>query len=114
MYFSQKFLELKQNLNVIGLNESIKIAVGDVIKIFYSFKGANFYFEGFCYFIKRKSYILPDTGVRLISKIKGYMISFTFSFFYNLIFFNEKIDFKKSKSIFKSATVNKYKNIFIF
>lgn len=112
-YFSNKFLDLKKNCNVVGLNESIKIAVGDVIKIFYSLKGSNFYFEGFCYYLKRKSYMLPDTGVRLIAKIKGYIITFTFSFFYNLIFFNEKIDFKKSKSNFRSATVIKYKNTFI-
>lgn len=114
MYFSKKFLEIKKNISVVGLNTGVKIAVGDVIKIFYSLKGANFYFEGFCYYIKRKSFLLPDTGIRLIAKIKGYMVTFIFSFFYNLIFYNEKVDYKKAKSTFRSATVIKYKNVYIF
>ena len=112
-YFSNQFIDFENNNNVKGMNKCFKIAVGDVIKIFYALKGSNFYFEGFCYYLKRKSYLLPDTGVRLIAKIKGYMVTFTFSFFYNLMFFNEKIDFKKSKSSFRSSTVIKYKNSFI-
>ena len=63
LYFSLNFSELKGSNFVFGLTDVFKIAVGDVIKIFYSLKGSNFFFEGFCFYLKRKSYLLPDTGI---------------------------------------------------
>jgi len=47
----------------------------------------------------------------LINKVKGVIIAFGFSFFYNLIFAFEKIDFKKSRFKFRAAKVMKFKNI---
>lgn len=113
-YFINNYIDFEKNINVVGLNKCFKIAVGDVIKIYYFLKGSNFYFEGFCYYLKRKSYLLPDTGIKLVTKLKGYMVTFTFSFFYNLMFFNEKIDYKKSRSNFRSSTVINYRNRAIF
>jgi hypothetical protein len=107
-------ISLKDNSSVLGIKTSFKVIVGDVIKVFYSKKGFNFFFEGFCFIVRKKAFLLPDTSLHLINKIGNAIISFTFSFFYNLIFSFEKIDFKKSKNRFRGSKVTKYKQNKIF
>lgn len=111
-YFNKYFLEKEQIEGKIkGLYPMAKPIVGEVLKIFFSKKGSNYFFEGFCYSIKRKNFEKSDACLKLINKIKGSFISFSFSFFYNLVFSFEKVDFKKNKKRFRSAKVFFYKQI---
>lgn len=112
-YFSKVKLTSENNtfMNVTGLFSLSKPLVGDVLKVYFSKKGSYFFFEGFCFNVSFKNFKLPDTGIKLINKIKGSIICFTFSFFYNLIFSFEKINYKKSKTRFRRAKVTKFKNI---
>jgi hypothetical protein len=104
-FFKEKDIVNYKNDNVIlGFNS----------RVFYSKKGFNFFFEGFCFITRQKAFFLPDTSLHLINKIGSYMISVTFSFFYNLIFSFEKLDFKKSKNRFRTAKITKYKRKNIF
>jgi len=79
--------------------------VGDVLKIFFSKKGSFYYFEGLCFSIQRKSFLLPDSSLLIVNKIKGSIIRFFFSYFYNLIFNLRFSDYKKKKKIVKSSKI---------
>jgi len=110
IYFIKSFIkEEKENKKIKGLFSISKPIVGEVLKVFFSKKGSTYFFEGFCYSIKRKNYEKADTCFKLINKIKSFFIIFSFSFFYNLVFSFEKIDFKKAKKKFRSAKVTFYK-----
>jgi len=111
--YNDDFLDDKRSI-VLGLNNSFPIKVGDVIKIFYSKKGSSFFFEGFCFAVSKRSYLNPDSSFHLISKLGSSIVSFIFSFFYNLVFSFEKIDFKKSKVRYRFARINKFKNTDIY
>jgi len=113
-YFSDNNLVVDNLVcDIKGLNAIAKPLVGDVLKVFFSKKGSYFVFEGFCYSTLRKNFCVPDSGLKLINKIKGFIVSFIFSFFYNLIFSFEKINFKKSKYSFRSSKVTKFRTIII-
>jgi hypothetical protein len=79
--------------------------IGDVLKIFFSKRGSFYYFEGLCYSVQRKSFLLPDSSLFLINKIKGSIISFFFSYFYNLIFSVRFSDYKKKRRMPRSAKI---------
>lgn len=104
MYFlKRKFKSIaKKNNYVLGLS-FYKPKSGDVLKFFFSQKGAAFFFEGLCYKIFRQGFFLPDVSLFLVNKIQGVSVSFVFSFFYNLIFSYEIVSFKKKKKFFRSS-----------
>lgn len=70
---------------------------GDVLTVFFSKKGSFFFFEGLCYKVKRKSFLLPDSSFALVNKIKGFVVCYFFSFFYNLTFSLRFSFYKKKK-----------------
>ena len=70
---------------------------GDVLTVFFSKKGSFFFFEGLCYKVKRKSFLLPDSSFALVNKVKGSIVCYFFSFFYNLTFSLRFSFYKKKK-----------------
>ena len=104
MYFLKRNLAFRNKKKIIikGLF-FYKPKVGDVLKFFFSQKGAAFFFEGLCYKIYREGFFLPDVSLFLVNKLQGVNISFIFSFFYNLIFSYEIVSFKKKKRFFRSS-----------
>jgi len=72
--------------------------------LFFFFKGGSaFFFEGLCFRIRSKSFLLPDSSFSLINKLKGSVICYTFSFFYNLIF-SLRFSFYKKKKFFRKTS----------
>lgn len=96
---------------VFGYSKILKPLIGDVLKIYFSKKGSYYFFEGFCYSIYKKSFLKFDTGIKLISKYKNVFIFFNISFFANLIFSFEKVDFKKMKIKFTRSKITSYKKL---
>jgi hypothetical protein len=87
--------------------------VGDVLRIFFSKAGSFFSFEGLCFSIFSKNFLCFDSTLDLICKLKGIYIYITFSFFANLIFAFEKIDYKKANIKLKRAKINVYKSLIL-
>jgi len=56
----------------------------------------------------------PDCSFHLINKVGSTIITYIFSFFYNLVFSFEKIDYKKSKLRYRPARLYKFKKFVIF
>ena len=98
---------------ILGLKNSLRINVGDMIKIFYSKRGSSFFFEGFCFSINKRSFLDPDCSFHLVNKLGSSVVSFIFSFFYNLVFSFEKVDFKKSKKRYRFSRIIKFRNLLI-
>jgi hypothetical protein len=71
--------------------------VGDVLTVFFSKRGSFFFFEGLCYSIKRKSFLLPDSSFSLVNKIKNSVVCYFFSFFYNILFLLSFLFLKRRK-----------------
>lgn len=89
--------------SVKGLDFLYLPRVGDVLKVFFSKKGSSFFFEGLCFKVIRKKFLLPDSSFSIINKMKGSSIAFSFSLFYNLIFALDFSFFKKKLFKFKKA-----------
>lgn len=99
-YFEERkyaFLKKPISFSVPGFASVIIPKAGDVLTVFFSKKGSFFFFEGLCYKVKRKSFLLPDSAFALVNKIKGIIVCYFFSFFYNLIFSLRFSFFKKKK-----------------
>jgi len=90
--------EIKDNV-ILGLSSFNLPRVGDVLKFFFSKRGSFYFFEGLCFSVQRKSFLLPDSSFSLINRIKGSTICFFFSFFYNLLFSVRFFDYKKKRKI---------------
>lgn len=96
---------------ISGFKNLLKPFVGDVLKIFFSRKGAYYFFEGFCFSLTRKNFLSFDSAISLVYKVKGMFITIGFSFFANLLFAYEKVDFKRFYFQIKRAKLNTYKTI---
>lgn len=112
-YFSNSlFSSIEKNNNFLkGFSFLDKPMVGDVLKVYFSKKGYYYFFEGFCFSIKKKQFLNYNATISLINKLKGVYIFFFISFFINLIFSFEKLDFKKIKLSFRRAKVTSIKKI---
>jgi hypothetical protein len=110
--YTDESLNVESSL-ILGLKNSLRIKVGDMIKIFYSKKGSSFFFEGFCFAIHKRSYLNPDCSFHLINKMGSSIVSFVFSFFYNLVFSFEKVDFKKARTRYRFSRIIKFRKMFI-
>lgn len=96
---------------ILGFNFLLKPFVGDVLKIFFSKKGAYYFFEGFCYSLTKKKFLSFDSAINLVYKVKGIFITIIFSFFANLLFAYEKVDFKRFFFFLKRAKLNTFKTL---
>jgi hypothetical protein len=104
-YFGKKTIKSFHKKKIVGISFLYMPSVGDVLKIFFSKKGSFYYFEGLCFSIKRKSFLVPDSSLSVVNKIKGSVINFFFSYFYNLIFSLKFSDFKRKKKIGKGSKI---------
>lgn len=91
------FLRKPQLFSIKGLSPVFFPKAGDVLTVFFSKKGSFFFFEGLCYKVKRKSFMLPDSSFALVNKLKGSIVCYFFSFFYNLAFSLRFSFYKKKK-----------------
>lgn len=105
--------ELNRSSLITGFKNLLKPFVGDVLKIFFSRKGAYYFFEGFCFSLTKKKFLSFDSTLSLVYKLKGMFIIIGFSFFANLLFAYEKVDFKRFYFHIKRAKLNKYKTIYL-
>lgn len=94
-----------------GFNRLLKPFVGDVLKFFFSRKGAYYFFEGFCFSLTKKKFLSFDSAISLVYKVKGIFITIIFSFFANLLFAYEKVDFKRFFFFLKRAKLNTFKSL---
>jgi hypothetical protein len=109
---SLNFSNDKKKLYLIkGFNYLLKPFVGDVLKIFFSRKGAYYFFEGFCFSLTKKQFLSFDSSISLVYKVKGIYITIVFSFFANLLFAYEKVDFKRFYFFLKRAKLNTFKSL---
>lgn len=106
-YFFKKQLFLDKTKYVFffikGLSFLYLPRVGDVLKVFFSKKGSSFFFEGLCFKVMKRKFLLPDSSFSIINKMKGSSISFSFSLFYNLVFALDFSFFKKKSFKFRKA-----------
>lgn len=105
--------DTKELFFINGFNYLLKPFVGDVLKIFFSKKGAYYFFEGFCFSLTKKKFLSFDSAISLVYKVKGIYITIIFSFFANLLFAYEKVDFKRFFFFLKRAKLNTFKALIL-
>ena len=104
----------KKKLSFIqGFKSLLKPFVGDVLKFFFSKKGAYYFFEGFCFSLTKKNFLSFDSGLSLVYKVKGMFIVIIFSFFANLLFSFDKVDFKRIFFFLHRSKLNVYKDFIL-
>lgn len=63
-------VDFKRHTLITGFNFLLKPFVGDVLKIFFSRKGAYYFFEGFCFSLTKKKFLSFDSAISLVYKVK--------------------------------------------
>lgn len=72
---SLNFSKSNQELYFIkGFNFLLKPFVGDVLKFFFSKKGAYYFFEGFCFSLTKKKFLSFDSAISLVYKVKVFLL----------------------------------------
>ena len=76
-YFNNSFNKLNNNKKshfIKGFGHLLKPFVGDVLKIFFSKKGAYYFFEGFCFSLTKKNFLSFDSAISLVYKLRVFIL----------------------------------------
>ena len=90
-----KIFERRNRISVSGLPNSLIIASGDILEVFFLIKGLVYVFEGLCLSVKQRGYLNPNMTCLLRNFIQNVGIECNFCFFYNRIYFLRIHDFKR-------------------
>jgi len=97
------------NLNIEGTARKIlktqksTFVIGDILGLSFRNKGYSYSFEGLCIAIRKKKSLSPETSLVLRNILGDVGIEFTFSFFYNRVFYMRVNNFKRKKLTYSRA-----------
>jgi|ERR1700733_1086419 len=94
--------------SVKGLKESFIFNAGDIVKVVYFRKSYSYVFEGICFGIRKKGFIMPNTSFFLRNVILGISIEMIFLYFYKRLYFLKLYDYKR-----KFSFINRNKLFFL-
>lgn len=89
-YFSKRKIVVRKSPAFFLIKGLLSIPVfrsGDVISVFFFKGGSAFFFEGLCFRIRSKSFLLPDSSFSLIINLKGLLFVILSAFFIFNVFF---------------------------
>ena len=81
--------------NFFNWNKILQIQPGDILSIIFRKRSIIYRFEGICMSIKNKKLLNLNSSILLRNILFGISVEFTFSYFYNRIFFLQVLDYKR-------------------
>lgn len=78
-------------------NKILSIQPGDILSVIFRKRSIIYRFEGICMGIKNKKLLTLNSSILLRNILFGISVEFTFSYFYNRIFFLQVLDYKRKK-----------------
>lgn len=111
MYFSEKWFaeEFYQEASfftrglIHGFKNVWRIYPGDILEIFFFYKGSSYIFEGVCLGLRGKKFFQADSMFMVRNFVQDIGVEFVFSFFYNRLYFLKVKDYKQKAFVFSRA-----------
>lgn len=88
---------------VYGFRHVFRIYPGDVLEIFFFFKGSSYIFEGVCLGVKRKKLVGADSMFTIRNFIQNVGVECIFSYYYNRLYVLRINDYKEKAFVFSRA-----------
>jgi ribosomal protein L19 len=111
MYFSEKWLaeEFYKDASfftrgiVDGFKNVFCIYPGDILEIFFFYKGSSYIFEGVCLGLRRKKLLKVESMFMVRNFVQNIGVEFVFSYFYNRLYFLKVKDYKQKSFVFSRS-----------
>lgn len=111
-YFTERFLTEEDfykeasfftRSQIQGFSNVFTIYPGDVLEIFFFYRGSLFIFEGVCLGLKRRKFFKADCMFMVRNFVQNIGVEFIFSYFYNRLYFLRIQDYKQKSFVFSRA-----------
>jgi len=89
--------------HIQGLKEVRRIYPGDILEIFFFYRGSAYIFEGVCLGLRRKNFFKVDSMLLLRNFVQNIGIEYIFSYFYNRLYFLRIKEYKQKSFVFSRA-----------
>lgn len=89
--------------HIQGLKQVHCIYPGDILEIFFFYRGSAYIFEGVCLGLRRKNFFKVDSMLLLRNFVQNIGIEYIFSYFYNRLYFLRIKEYKQKSFLFSRA-----------
>lgn len=88
---------------VHGFKHVLRIYPGDILEIFFFYKGSSYIFEGVCLAVKGKKLVGADSMFTIRNFIQNIGVECIFSYYYNRLYVLRINDYKEKAFVFSRA-----------